>query len=113
MGVLVSGRSELAGTSSGGAETGANAGGLRGPARRQPATAGLSAQPGRESKRLGRTAARSVPARVGGKEPAVDCDRWLSWSGGSHSYGLSAGAASALLGAQDAQYSGEGTEIRL
>src|SRR6478752_4180777 len=102
MGLFVSGWSELAGASPGGAEAGANAGGLRGEARRQPTAAGLSAQPGRESERLGRTAAGSVPARVGGKEPAVDCDRWLSWSGGSHSYGLSAGAASALLGAQDA-----------
>src|SRR5579864_1819115 len=102
MGLFVSGRSELAGASSGGAETGANAGGLWSATRRQPAAAGFSAQPGRESERLGRTAPGSVPARVGGKEPAVDCDRWLSWSGRSHSYGLSAGAASALLGAQDA-----------
>src|SRR5690242_14445458 len=99
MGVLVSGRSELAGASSGGAETGANAGGLRGEARRQPAAAGLSAQPRRESKRLGRTAAGSIPARVRGQESATDRHRWLSWSGGSHSHGLSAGAASTLLGA--------------
>src|SRR5690348_3558360 len=99
MGVLISGRSELAGASSGGAETGAIAGGLRGAARRQRSAAGLSAQPGRAPKRLGRTAAGSVPARLGGKEPAVDCDRWLSWTGRSHSHGLSAGAASALLGA--------------
>src|SRR6185312_1674642 len=113
MGVFVSGRSELAGTSSGGAETGANAGGLRGAARRQPTAAGLSAQPGRESKRLGRTAAGSVPARAGRQESAADCDRWLSWSGGGHSHRLSAGAASALLGTQDAQYSGEGPEVRL
>jgi hypothetical protein len=35
---------------------------------------------------------------------------WLSRPGGSHRDGVSAGAAPALLGAQDAQYSGESAQ---
>src|ERR671927_1527826 len=106
MGVPVPGRSELAGAASDGAEASADAGGLRRAARWTAAAAGLFAQPGRESARLGRAARRSVPARVAGREPATDPDRRLRRIGGGDSDGLSAGAASTLLGAQDAQYFG-------
>jgi RHS repeat-associated protein len=89
MGVLVLGWREFAGASSRRPETGANAGGLRRKTGRQPATAGFSTQPGREPKRLGRLITGSLSARVGGQEFTVDRHRWLSWSGGSYSHGLS------------------------
>ena len=70
---------------------------------RTAAIAGFFAQPRREAKRLGRTVGRFVPARVAGREPAVDSDRRLRGLGGGDPDGLSARAAS-TLGAQDAQY---------
>ncbi len=61
----------------------------------------------------GSSLTRPLPARTGRPIAAVDSHRRLCWSGGSDSHHLSAGATSALLGAQDAQHSGEGTEVRL
>src|SRR5579859_1584621 len=87
-------------------QAGADAGGLRGAARRAAAVAGVSAQPGRKSERLGGIAGGSVPARVERRESAVDLDRRLCGIGGSDSDSLSASAAPALLGAQNAQYPG-------
>ena len=48
-----------------------------------------------------------------GKQLRLDRHRRLSRTGGGDSHRLSAGAASALLGAQDAQHSGESAETRL
>ena len=56
--------------------------------------------------------AGSVPPRVGGREPAANRHRRLCGAGGSHRDRLSPGTASALLGAQDAQHSGESTPPR-
>ena len=48
-----------------------------------------------------------------GQQLGLDRHRRLSRAGGGHSDGVSAGAASALLGAQDAQHSGESAKARL
>jgi len=56
----------------------ADAGRLRSEARREPATAGFSAQSGREPSRLGRLAARSVSTGLRGSEPVADRHRWLA-----------------------------------
>src|SRR5579871_5016507 len=106
MGVPVPRRCEPAGAAAERTQAGANAGGLRCAARRTAAVAGLSAQPGRKPERLGGIAGRSVPARVARGESAVDLDRRLCGIGGGDSDGLSASAAPALLGAQNAQYLG-------
>src|SRR5262249_12204108 len=113
MGMPVLGRCELASASTGRAQAGPDAGGVWDTARRQTATADLSAQPGRKPERLGRAAGRSVSPRAARRELAVDPDRWLRGIGSRDSDGLSASTASALLGAQDAQYPGEGAETRL
>src|SRR5271166_5295619 len=109
MGLPVPGWGEFAGAAALRPAAGADAGGLRSSPGWQPATAGLFAQQGREPDGVGRAAAGSVPPRAEGREPAADRHRWLSRIGGRDPDGLSAGPASALLGAQDAQYSGEGT----
>src|ERR1700752_218836 len=106
MGVLVPRWREPAGAAAERTQAGADAGGLRGAARRAAAVAGVSAQPGRKSGGLGGIAGRSVPARIERRESAVHLDRRLCGIGGGDSDGLSAGAAPALLGAQDAQYPG-------
>src|SRR5271157_187175 len=113
MGVPVLGWREPAGTPTGRAAAGTDAGRLRRTPRRYPPTAGLSAHPGRESGRLGSAVAGSVSPWVAGQEPAVDRDRRLSRLSGRDPDDLSSGAAPALLGTQDAQYPGEGTEVRL
>src|SRR3974390_2201749 len=113
MGLSVSGRGKLAGAPADGTQAGADAGGLRGAGRRPAATAGLSAQPGRKPECLGRTTRGSVPARAAGRALAADPDRWLRGIGSSASDGLSPSAASALLGAQDAQYPGACAQARL
>src|SRR6266542_4695473 len=99
MGVLVSGRSELAGATAGRTETRADAGGVRGAARWQPAIAGLFAQPGREPGGLGRLAARPLSARAGGEESAADRHRRVPGIGGSLTDRLPSRRASTLLGA--------------
>ena len=109
----VSGWSELASAATHGTQTGADAGGVWHPARWQPSPAGFLAQPGRKPSGLGRVAAGSVPARPGGPIARPDSHRRLRRLGGGDSHGLSPGAASALLGAQDAQHFGESTEVRL
>src|SRR5437667_644766 len=86
---------------------------LRRAARRHAPPAGLSAQPGREPSRLGRLAAGLIPARAGRQAPGADRHRRLRGFGGGDSNGVSAGATSALLGAQDAQHSGESAHVRL
>jgi len=98
----VSGWSEFAGTASGGTQAGTDAGGLWGAARWHSSSAGLPAQPGRKSGGLGGIVAGPVPARAGGQTPGSDRHRRLSGISGGHSDGVSASAASALLGAQDA-----------
>src|SRR5271157_365741 len=113
MGLSVSGWREPAGTPAQWTATRADAGRLWGAPRRHPPTAGFSAHSGRKPSRRGGAVARSVSPRVRGQEPAADRHRWLSRLGGSDSDDLSAGAAPALLGAQDAQYPGESTEGRL
>src|SRR5580693_10033088 len=113
MGVPVPGWSEPAGAPAGRTQAGADAGGLWGAARRAAPVAGVSAQPGRKPERLGRTAGRSLPARLAGRETGFDPDRWLRGIGGGDSDGLSASAASALLGAQDAQHPGTRAQARL
>ncbi len=77
------------------------------------AIAGLSAQPGREPSRLGRFSQPPLRARPAGQASAADRHRRLPRTGGGDSDGLPAGEASALLGAQNAQYPGEGAEARL
>src|ERR1700752_5436029 len=94
-------------------QAGTNAGGLRCAARRTAAVAGLSAQPGRKSERLGGIAGRFVSARLARRELATDPDRWLRGIRGGNSDGLSPSAASALLGAKDAQYPGTRAQARL
>src|SRR5579859_3967262 len=106
MGIPVPRWREPAGAAAERTPAGANAGGLRGAARRTAAVAGVSTQPGRKSERLGGVAGRSVPARVTRGETAVDLDRRLCGIGGGDSDGLSASAAPALLGAQNAQHLG-------
>src|SRR5208337_852564 len=101
--VSVSGRREPAGAATGGAQAGADAGGLRSAARWHPPLAGLSAPPGRKPSRLGRLAAGSVPAWTGRPATGSDHHRRLSRPGGGDGHRLSASAASALLGAQDAE----------
>src|ERR1043165_3328611 len=107
MGVPVPRWREPAGAAAERTQAGANAGGLRCAARRTAAVAGLSAQPGRKSGGLGGIAGRAVPARVTRGASAVDLDRRLCGIGGGDSDGLSARAAPALLGAQNAQYRSE------
>ena len=68
------------------------------------ALAGLLAQPGRKSGRLGGAARRSVPPRTRRTPAGPDSHRWLCRPGGGDSHRLSARAASALLGAQGAEY---------
>src|SRR3972149_6634055 len=98
VGVFVPGRGEPAG----------------GPAPRAGAGAvGVSAQPGRERSGRGRVLAGPLPAGPGRKEPTVDRDRWLRGPGGSAPDRLPPRRAPALLGAQDAQHFGEGTEAGL
>ena len=75
--------------------------------------AGLPTQSGRKPGDVGRLAGEPVPTGSGGHEPGAHCDRWLSGSGCGHPGGLPARAAPALLGAQDAQYSGEGAQAGL
>src|SRR5215470_4397881 len=99
MGVLVLGWGEPAGAAANGTQAGTDAGGLRRAARRTAAVAGVFAQPGGKSERLGGIAGRSVPAGVARREPETDPDRRLRGIGGRDSDGLSAGTASALLGA--------------
>src|SRR5439155_20548193 len=111
--LLVFGWSEPAGAASGGAQAGADVGGLRGAARRHPSFAGLPTQSGRESGGLGGAAAGSLSARAGRQAPGADRHRRLRGFGGGDSNGVSAGATSALLGAQDAEYSGESAQVRL
>ena len=77
------------------------------------ALAGFFAQPGRRPGRLGRAAAGSLPARTGRAGTGTDSHRWLCRLGSGDSYGLSAGAASTLLGAQDAKHFRENTKARL
>src|SRR5881296_1844206 len=89
----------------------ANAGRLRSAARREPATAGLPAQRGREPGGLGRLIERPVRAGAHGEPPAADRHRWLCGLGGGDSDRLSAREASALLGAQDAEHFGEGAPL--
>src|SRR3974390_1335336 len=74
---------------------------------------GLSAQLGGKPDRLGRFAARPVPPGTERREAAADGDGWLSRTGSGHRNRLSAGAASALLGAQNAQHPGQGAPPRL
>src|SRR5579885_3278634 len=113
MGVPVLRRGESAGAAAGGAQAGADAGGLWGAARWQARTAGLAAQPGRKSERMGRPAGRPVPARLERRNLAADVDGGLRGIGRSHADGVSASAASTLLGAQDARHSGARTQTRI
>ena len=83
MGLLVSGRSKLAGATTDRSETRADAGGVWSTAGWQPAITSLFAQPGREPGGLGRFAARSLSARLGRQEPASDCQRRMPGIGGS------------------------------
>src|SRR5229473_1173743 len=105
MGLPVPRWGELARASAHRPQTRANAGRLRGAARRQPPTAGFSAQPRRESSRLGRAARRPLPPRAGRRKFATDRHRRLPRFSRRHSDRLSTRAASALLGPQDAQSS--------
>src|SRR5439155_14436173 len=113
MGLFVSRRNKPAGTTAGGAETGADAGGLRGTAGWQPATAGLFAQSGREPGGVGRIAARPVSPGRGRQKPAADHHRRVRRIGGRLTDGLPPRPASTLLGAQDAKHFGEGAEAGL
>src|SRR2546430_1227864 len=72
---------------------------LRRAARWQASLAGVSAQSGRESGRLGRLAPGSVSPRAGRQAPGADRHGWLCGFGGGDSDGVSAGTTSALLGA--------------
>src|SRR5207245_8218745 len=65
----------------------------------QASLAGVSAQSGRESGRLGRLAPGSVSPRAGRQAPGADRHGWLCGFGGGDSDGVSAGTTSALLGA--------------
>ena len=111
--LFVFGRGEFASAPPGGAPTGADASGLGGACGRQPATVGIPAQSRREPGRLGRLIARSLPARAAGEELGFDRNRRLRRVGGGDRDDLSAGAASTLWGAQDAQPSREGSQARL
>src|SRR5437870_12802626 len=82
-----------------GTQAGTDAGGLRRAARWQASLAGVSAQSGRESGRLGRLAPGSVSPRAGRQAPGADRHGWLCGFGGGDSDGVSAGTTSALLGA--------------
>jgi hypothetical protein len=62
---------------------------------------------------LGSVVARSLPARTGRSIPWPNSHRRLRGFSRGDSYCLSAGAPSALLGAQDAEHSREGAELRL
>src|SRR2546428_760256 len=88
-----------AGGGSSGTQAGTDAGGLRRAARGQASLAGVSAQSGRESGRLGRLAPGSVSPRTGRQAPGADRHGWLCGFGGGDSDGVSAGTTSALLGA--------------
>src|SRR5438093_1497038 len=113
MGLLVSGRSELAGATAGRTETRADAGGVWGAAGWQPAITVVFAQPGRKPGSVGRITARPLSAGAGRPEPVAGGHRWVPGISGSPADRLSPGAASALLGAQDAQHFEEGAEARL
>src|SRR5207237_6812425 len=113
MGVFVPGRSESANAAAGGSEAGADAGGLWRPAGWQPAITVVFAQPGRKPGSVGRITARPLSAGAGRPEPAAGGHRWVPGISGSPADRLSPGAASALLGAQDAQHFEEGAEARL
>src|SRR5581483_10818303 len=113
MGVLVPGRRQLAGAAAQRPAAGADAGGLWRPAGRHPPTARFLAQPGGKPNCLGRAAGGSVSARGAGREAATDRHRRLPRAGGGDCDGVSPGAASALLGAQDAEPSGTRAETRL
>src|SRR5437899_367116 len=106
------GWSEPAGAASSGTQAGTDAGGLRRAARWQASLAGVSAQSGRESGRLGRLAPGSVSPRAGRQAPGADRHGWLCGFGGGDSDGWSAGTTSGWLGAQDAQHPGESAEVR-
>src|SRR5437879_3847366 len=66
-----------------------------------------------KAKPIGRAAAGSVSARTRRAGAGADSHRWLCRLGGGDSHGLSAGAASTLLGAQDAEHFRESAEARL
>ena len=71
----------------GGAQAGADAGGLRGAARRHVSPAGLSAPSGQESGRLGRAAGHLYRRGLEGRQVGTDRQRWLSrLSGGGDSH---------------------------
>src|SRR5579864_2303101 len=113
MGALVPGWCEPAGAAAGRTQASANAGGLRCATRWAAPVVGISAQSGGKSERLGGIAGGSVPARLARGESAVDSDRRLRGTSSSDPDGLSAGAAPALLGAQNAQYPGTRAQARL
>lgn len=73
----------------------------------QPAIAGLLAELRGESGCTGRPVRRPVPPGAGRQAPGADHDRCLPGSGGGHLGRLTVGAASEVLGAQDAKHSGE------
>src|SRR5712691_7358954 len=105
-------RGESADSAIGGAQAGADAGGLWGTPGRHSSPAGISAQPGGEPGGLGGLAPGSVPAWAGGQAAGLDRHRRLSRFGGGDSDRLSTGASSALLGAQNAQYFRQGAQVR-
>src|SRR5712691_724471 len=105
-------RGESADSAIGGAQAGADAGGLWSAPRRHSSPAGISAQPGGEPGGLGGLAPGSVPAWAGGQAAGLDRHRRLSRFGGGDSDRLSTGASSALLGAQNAQYFRQGAQVR-
>ncbi len=97
-----------------GPQAGTNAGGLWSAARRHAPFAGFPAQPGRKSGGLGGACCKiCTGADWKASTWTLIHHRRLPRFGGGHSDGLSPGAASALLGPQDAQYFGESTEARL
>src|SRR5215472_17719960 len=112
MGLAVSGWGQPAHAAAGGPPPGAPAGRLRSSPGRHAPPAGFSAQLGRKPACLGRTAPGSVSSRIARREPAADRHRWLPRAGSGYRDRLSAGPASALLGAQDAQHSEQSASSR-
>src|SRR5713101_5936895 len=99
MGLPVPRWGELARASAHRPQTRANAGRLRGAARRQPPTAGFSAQPRRESSRLGRAARRPLPPRAGRRKFATDRHRRLPRFSRRHSPAVKNSAQAIYLAA--------------
>ena len=95
---------QLAGEPADGPQASADAGDLWHPLGRMLAPVSFPAQSGRGPGGLGSALTRSVPARIGTSSPAFNSHRWLCRVSDGDSHRLSAGLASALLGAQNAQH---------